>query len=235
MQDAYEFERPPVSIVWSVTAFDEEPQCSEEITRPSPWDPRNKLRFLLCRAAPDEAAVPSAAGCAENCVRSPQALTPHTRAFSMAPRYHQGSAMNKPLIRSVILVMAVALCLSPFRLSGQGKGNHKGAKAATAAAGVVFLPGDIRLIRAHFGPGGSGLPPGLAKKDSLPPGLQKQLRRKGTLPPGLQKKVVDLPPSLEGRLSPLPPGYRRVMVDRWAMIIATATNVIWDIIDLSRE
>jgi hypothetical protein len=142
--------------------------------------------------------------------------------------------MNQPLIRSVILSMAVVHCLWPFQLFGQGKGNRKGTTAATSAS-LAFLPEDIGLIRAHFGPGGSGLPPGLAKKDTLPPGLQKQLRREGTLPPGLQKKVVDLPASLEVRLSQLPPGYRRVIVDRWVMIIATAGNVIWDIIDLSRQ
>src|SRR5262245_20709748 len=32
-----------------------------------------------------------------------------------------------------------------------------------------------------------GLPPGLAKKGTLPPGLAKQLARNGHLPPGLEK------------------------------------------------
>ena len=41
-----------------------------------------------------------------------------------------------------------------------------------------------------------GLPPGLAKRDHLPPGLQKHLDRRGTLPPGLAKR--DLPPDLRG-------------------------------------
>ncbi len=34
-----------------------------------------------------------------------------------------------------------------------------------------------------------GLPPGLAKREQLPPGLQKHVRERGSLPPGLQKKV----------------------------------------------
>ena len=31
------------------------------------------------------------------------------------------------------------------------------------------------------------LPPGLAKREQLPPGLERQLRVRGTLPPGLRK------------------------------------------------
>ncbi|MBL8231803.1 MAG: hypothetical protein JNL98_25120 [Bryobacterales bacterium] len=115
---------------------------------------------------------------------------------------------------------------------GKGKGHGKGNQSAVS---VAFSRSDVQLIQTHFGPGGPGLPPGLAKKESLPPGLAKQLRRKGTLPPGLQKKVVGFPVDLDGRLSALPPGYRRVVVDRWAMIVATATNVIWDIIELGRR
>ena len=44
-----------------------------------------------------------------------------------------------------------------------------------------------------------GLPPGLAKKGKLPPGLYKQLVRRGQLPPGLQHR--GLPYDLERRLS----------------------------------
>src|SRR5207302_1565893 len=39
------------------------------------------------------------------------------------------------------------------------------------------------------------LPPGLAKKNHLPPGLERQLQRNGTLPPGLQRRVQPLPGS----------------------------------------
>ena len=43
--------------------------------------------------------------------------------------------------------------------------------------------------RQTYGNGAYGLPPGLAKRDQLPPGLQKHLWKHGSLPPGLQKKV----------------------------------------------
>ena len=38
-----------------------------------------------------------------------------------------------------------------------------------------------------------GLPPGLAKRGQLPPGLQKHLWKHGSLPPGLQKKIGPRP------------------------------------------
>ena len=49
-----------------------------------------------------------------------------------------------------------------------------------------------------------GLPPGLAKRNSLPPGLARQLRERGRLPPGLQKRLTPLPPTLVRRLPPAP-------------------------------
>jgi hypothetical protein len=109
---------------------------------------------------------------------------------------------------------------------------------ALAAAGprdVRFRKQEIGLILDYF-EGSSGLPPGLAKRHgNLPPGLEKQLRRNGTLPPGLQKKVAPFPRELEVRLPPVVPGYRRVTLGTWALLIRDATNVIYDVIDLSRR
>ena len=58
----------------------------------------------------------------------------------------------------------------------------------------------------------SNLPPGLAKKDRLPPGLEKQLQRNGTLPPGLQKRVRPLPESCTVQLPRLPREWSRVIL-----------------------
>lgn len=73
-----------------------------------------------------------------------------------------------------------------------------------------------------------GLPPGLAKKDQLPPGLQKQLERNGTLPPGLAKR--DLPADLESRLRPIDDSFERVIADSDVMLVEKATGIITDII-----
>ncbi|WP_428624929.1 hypothetical protein [Sedimenticola sp.] len=73
-----------------------------------------------------------------------------------------------------------------------------------------------------------GLPPGLAKRDSLPPGLEKQLQRNGHLPPGLEKR--ELPDGLSRLLPKRQPGYERVVVDNDVLLIETATGLIMDIL-----
>lgn len=72
------------------------------------------------------------------------------------------------------------------------------------------------------------LPPGLAKREELPPGLQKQIRRNGQLPPGLQGHR--LPVELEHRLSPLPANYIRLQVGRDIVLMDQRTRVTVDVI-----
>lgn len=73
-----------------------------------------------------------------------------------------------------------------------------------------------------------GGPPGLSRRGSLPPGLQRQLERNGRLPPGLEKQ--QFPSELRGRLpSPLQ-GTERVIIGNDAVLIDLATNVILDVI-----
>lgn len=94
---------------------------------------------------------------------------------------------------------------------------------------VAFSDKDRRLIREYYGKTRQKhLPPGLAKKDRLPPGLEKQLIRKGTLPPGLHYRL--LPLELAQQLSPLPRGYVRIRVDQDVVLLDEFTRVIVDII-----
>jgi hypothetical protein len=96
----------------------------------------------------------------------------------------------------------------------------------------AFTERDQQLIRGYYS-GGKGLPPGLAKKGKLPPGLEKQLRRKGSLPPGLQKKynAQPFPPDLERQLSPVPSGFSRVMIAGRA-VLTDRNHTILDILAL---
>ena len=79
------------------------------------------------------------------------------------------------------------------------------------------------------------LPPGLAKKQELPPGLAAQLQRNGTLPPGLEKR--SLPARLEQQLPPVREGHERSMLDDLTVVLVeTATKRIVDIIfDVATE
>jgi hypothetical protein len=75
-----------------------------------------------------------------------------------------------------------------------------------------------------------GLPPGLAKREKLPPGLERQLKERGHLPPGLQKKVQPLPLTLERQLRILPTGYRRVAIAGHVILMDERTSEIYDIV-----
>jgi len=96
---------------------------------------------------------------------------------------------------------------------------------------VAFGDSDRQLIHDYYGHKKikrKGLPPGLAKKGKLPPGLQKQLKKKGKLPPGLAKR--NLPFDLENRLTPIPRGYVRLKVGGDIVLMNEKTEVIVDII-----
>ena len=89
--------------------------------------------------------------------------------------------------------------------NGHGKGHEKG----HGREAYSDHDRDIHdWYRAHY----SHLPPGLAKRDRLPPGLERQLVVRGTLPPGLQKKMQPCPRELEVMLPPPPPNYAHVVI-----------------------
>ena len=120
-----------------------------------------------------------------------------------------------------------------------------GAWAAVSVQGkveIVFTPQERQIIREYYskeiieqaggvkGKGKKGLPPGLAKKEKLPPGIRKQLQRNGTLPPGLENKMEPLPKEVEVRMKQLPPECTRVVVGTDIIILDKTTQKILDII-----
>lgn len=129
--------------------------------------------------------------------------------------------------------------------AGAAPGEAKG-KSGESKSGAVksyddddpeaysFSARDRRMIRNCFQDNASGLPPGLAKREKLPPGLQRQLAKNGTLPPGLQKKVQSLPEVCENDLARLPRDLERVVFSRRVMIINAAYKIL-DLFDLDEE
>ena len=79
--------------------------------------------------------------------------------------------------------------------------------------------------RAHY----SHLPPGLAKRDRLPPGLERQLIVNGTLPYGLRKKMYRCPQELEVMLPPPPPDYEHVFVGGNLVLVNRVSFQIADV------
>jgi hypothetical protein len=98
------------------------------------------------------------------------------------------------------------------------------------ASEILFSVQERTIVRDWFRTRRSGLPPGLATRDRLPPGLEKQLRKRGSLPPGLQKKIIPLPGDLERRMRVLPTGYRRVLIAGNVVLMNEKTSLIYDIV-----
>jgi hypothetical protein len=111
--------------------------------------------------------------------------------------------LEKRLIASYYHRQLVAYQQSPEYQKGKGKNNHK-----------------------H-----KGLPPGLAKKGKVPPGIAKQLARNNHLPPGLEYRP--LPHDLIVQMPPLQPGYIYRIVDDRVLLIRAASNVILDVLTVA--
>ncbi len=74
------------------------------------------------------------------------------------------------------------------------------------------------------------IPPGIAKKGSLPPGIYKQLVRNGQIPPDVHYQP--LPPDLIVQLPPIAPAYQYVIVDDRVLLIQAATRAIMDVLQV---
>jgi hypothetical protein len=133
--------------------------------------------------------------------------------------------------------VAGALVCAPSIAGAQGRGHdkphkvdkHVGTSGHTPQRDVAIdRDGHVRVIHEYVQAG--SLPPGLAKREALPPGLRKQLHERGTLPPGLQKKLVTVPAPMIGRLPPVPGYYHRYFAGDDLVIVDTRTNRIAAII-----
>lgn len=142
----------------------------------------------------------------------------------------------KPWLRPAATAF-LALALSTTIAAGQGRGHghdkqerddddHVHGHGQGHAAYSDHDRGEIRgWYRSHS----SNLPPGLAKRDRLPPGLERQLVVRGTLPPGLQKKMQPCPPDLERMLPPPPPNYAHIVVGGNLVLLNRANFQIVDV------
>jgi len=128
--------------------------------------------------------------------------------------------------RSLVLAALAALLMSGCETM-PGIGGQIGIAGPNAAVSVAFSDRDRRLISEYYAAPARRVPPGLAKRERLPPGLEKQLQRNGRLPPGLQGR--GLPGDLEARLTRLPEGYARIVIGGDIVISNTRTQVVVDI------
>jgi len=126
----------------------------------------------------------------------------------------------------VIAIMAAAFGLSAW----------VAASSPGEAAEISFSLKEKSIIASFYGGdgggGGQGQGKGKGKKNKgkgvgsqgLPPGLAK----KGKLPPGIAKR--QLPNTLAAQLPPPPAGFERVIVDNDILLINIATQVVHDVL-----
>lgn len=112
------------------------------------------------------------------------------------------------------------------------------AAVSTPAAAVEVAPEftarDRRVLRTCLTGDTGDLPPGLAKKEQLPPGLEKQVQKNGTLPPGLERRAQPLPLACESQLPRLPATVERVILNRQIILLGAQSRIL-DIFDLDAE
>jgi Ni/Co efflux regulator RcnB len=152
--------------------------------------------------------------------------------------------MSKKLL---YLVVAALLCLGPGTAfadhdrdqdeghgHGHGKAKHERAedrredRHENRAERHSYREHDRELhewYRSHY----NSLPPGLSKRDRLPPGLERQLVVRGTLPPGLQKKIQPCPVEVEQYLPPPPVGYMHTVIGGNIVLVNRKTFFVLDV------
>ncbi|HEY1383376.1 MAG TPA: hypothetical protein VGF43_07155 [Dongiaceae bacterium] len=161
--------------------------------------------------------------------------------------------------RSVLLALPI-LALTPVAWADQpGQSGAPGAQpvvvAETPSVGDIFI-GEVekRIISdyysrhlvafeqspdyAEYGKHKNkknnkhkGLPPGIAKKGTLPPGIAMQLARNHQLPRGLDYQP--LPHDLVVQLPAVQRGYRYTIVDNRVLLVQEASNLIIDAIEVA--
>jgi hypothetical protein len=93
---------------------------------------------------------------------------------------------------------------------------------------------DRHYLRGWYERQDGHLPPGLAKRDELPPGLEKQLEVRGTLPPGLRKKLQPCPLEFATQLPPPPPGYGDFLLGGHVLLMNRSNYMVLDIFHFER-
>ena len=127
-----------------------------------------------------------------------------------------------------ILTLTSNFALAQGHGNGHGKGHEKHGDGADQDE-RYYKDHDRDTMRGWYDEHKSNLPPGLAKRDQLAPGLEKHLVRRGTLPPGLQKRLQPVPVDLERRLPPPPPECAHVLIAGNIVLLNRRTNVVVDI------
>jgi hypothetical protein len=144
----------------------------------------------------------------------------------------EGIVKNKWSVSGLALVLIISGASLAFsKNKNENKAGGDKESEVLPPTCPEFTRQEVVLIGSWYRRG-KGLPPGLAKKQQLPPGLAQQLRKGGTLPPGLLRAAEPLPVVIEKQLYVLPTGYRRVVIAGNIVIMNEKTALIYDVMRL---
>jgi Ni/Co efflux regulator RcnB len=115
---------------------------------------------------------------------------------------------------------------------GHGRGHEK--HEEDEDRDHYYSKHDREAMRGWYEDHQDHLPPGLAKRDRLPPGLERQLVVRGTLPPGLRKKMLPCPEELERQLPPPPPNCAHVVIGGHVVLLNRTNFLVMDIFHFER-
>lgn len=142
--------------------------------------------------------------------------------------------MNSKKCIAALAAAVIALSILAVPAGAQGRGRGHGDEDHGRGHGngkkhedrYSDHDGDIHgWYRDHQ----NNLPPGLAKRDRLPPGLERQLRVRGTLPPGLRDKIQPVPEEFVQRLPPPPPDCEHAFIGGHLVLLNRKTFLVIDI------
>ncbi len=135
----------------------------------------------------------------------------------------------------VSFALALGLSLAPAAAfadkdHGHGHDKHERAEGKHAAkAERHYYREHDRELREWYHAHYRDLPPGLAKRDRLPPGLERQLVVRGTLPPGLRAKMHPCPVEVVRYLPPAPVGYVHTIIGGNIVLVNRTTFFVMDV------
>lgn len=136
------------------------------------------------------------------------------------------------IIWILTIAISVGLVTTGNTYAGWGNSDREGRGDdgyQQVRVSITFSESERKLIHQYYRDTKQKMmPPGLAKKRKLPPGLQKQIKKNGKLPPGLEGRY--LPYDLERNLHRLPKDYVRIRLGNDILLIELPTQTILDVI-----
>jgi hypothetical protein len=93
---------------------------------------------------------------------------------------------------------------------------------------------DYEVMRGWYHEHYEHLPPGLAKRDRLPPGLERRLVVNAVLPIDLRPQIRPCPYELEQQLPPPPPSYEHALIGGHIVLMNRRTFIVADIFHFER-